>query len=112
MSRLIALGLAALFVFSVSAKAGGLDSKKAMYVGGTVTSIKERSEGTSSTNDEKVFVFTYKDGNKEAKLTVPYDRVNDLEYAQKAGRRVEWAIAFTPCALLSKKRNHFRTTGS
>lgn len=51
-----------------------MDSKRAMYVGGTVMSIKERTEGSSSTNDEKVFIFDYKAG----KLTIPYDRVNDL----------------------------------
>lgn len=61
MKRLIAATLAALFVLSVPAEAR-LDSKKAMYVGGTVTSIKEQTEGLPSTNDEKVFVFTYKDG--------------------------------------------------
>lgn len=52
-----------LFLLASTAEAGGLDSKKAMNVGGTVASVKERTEGTPSTTDEKVFVFTYKDGN-------------------------------------------------
>jgi len=60
---------------------GGSDTS---YIGGTINTIKEGTEGTSSAKDEKVFVFDYKTG----KLTIPYDRVNDLEYGQKAGRRL------------------------
>ena len=92
MRRFTAASLAIIFMLASLAGAGGLDSKKAMYVGGTVASVKERSEGIPSTTDEKVFVFTFKDGNKESKLTVPYDRINDLEYGQKAGRRLGLAL--------------------
>jgi hypothetical protein len=106
MRRLIAATLVAMLVLCTVAEAG-LDSKKTMYVGGTVTNIKERTEGTSSTNDEKVFMFTYKGGD----LKIPYDRVNDLEYGQKAGRRIGLAIAISPWLLLSKKRKHFLTVG-
>jgi hypothetical protein len=85
----------------------GLGNKKTMYVGGTVTAIKEGDEGTSSTRDEKVFEFDYKDG----KLTIPYDRINDLEYGQKAGRRLGLAIVVNPLLFFSKKRKHFLTVG-
>jgi hypothetical protein len=85
----------------------GLGNKKTMYVGGTVTAIKEGDEGTSSTQSEKVFEFDYKDG----KLTIPYGRINDLEYGQKAGRRIGLAIAVSPLLLFSKKRKHFLTIG-
>jgi len=85
----------------------GLGSDKTMYVGGTVPSLKEGVQGKSSTGDDKVFSFTYKGGI----LKVPYDRVNDLEYGQKAGRRLGVAIAVTPLALFSKKRKHFLTLG-
>jgi len=78
-----------------------------MYVGGTVTSIKQGTEGTSSTDDEKRFEFDYKDG----KLTIPYDRINDLEYGQKAGRRVGLAVGVSVLFLFSKKRRHFLTVG-
>jgi hypothetical protein len=100
MRRLIAATLVVLFVLSVTAEAR-LDSKKIMYVGGTVTAIKEQTEGLPSTNDEKVFVFTYKEG----KLTVPYDRIDDLEYGQKAGRRLGLALTISPWLLFSKKRS-------
>ena len=84
---------------------GGLGSKNAMYIGGTVTGLKEETEGKSSTADEKTFVFDYKKG----KLAIPYDRVDSLEYGQKAGRRLGLAIAVSPLALFSKKRRHFLT---
>lgn len=85
----------------------GLGSDKAMYVGGTVNSIKEGSEGTASAKDENTFVFQYQGG----KLEIPYDRIDDLEYGQKAGRRLGVAIAVTWVALFSKKRRHFLTIG-
>jgi hypothetical protein len=85
----------------------GLDSKKAMYVGGTVASVKEGTEGTISEKNEDHWVFHYSNGNFE----VPYDHVNDLEYGQKAGRRLGVAIAVTWMALFSKKRRHFLTIG-
>lgn len=85
----------------------GLDSHKAMYVGGTVATIKAGTQGTPSTADEKVFVFDYQGG----KLTVPYERINDLEYGQKAGRRLGLALTVSPWLLLSHKRKHYLTIG-
>jgi hypothetical protein len=58
-----------------------------------------------STKDEKQLIFQY----KKEQFTIPYDRVDSLEYGQKAGRRVGLAIAVTPIALLSKKRRHYLT---
>ena len=85
----------------------GLDSRKAMYVGGTVASMKEGTEGTVSEKNEDHWSFQYSGGN----FQVPYDHVNDLEYGQKAGRRLGVAIAITWMALFSKKRKHFLTVG-
>jgi len=111
MNRVVAVSVAALLFLASATEAGGLDSKKALYVGGTVPGLKERTEGISSTSDEKVFVFTYKNGEKEEKLIVLYARINDLEYGQKAGRRIGLAVAVSPWLLLSKKRQHFLTIG-
>src|SRR5262245_37487536 len=83
----------------------GMGSKSTMYVGGTLSSIQQETEGKSSPGDEKVWVFEYKKG----RLVIPYDRMNALEYGQKAGRRLGVAIAVSPIALLSKKRKHFLT---
>jgi hypothetical protein len=43
--------------------------------------------------------------------TSRYDQVNDLEYGQKAGRRIGLAIVVNPLLLFSKKRKHFLTIG-
>jgi len=100
-----ATAVSLLFALIAAPLLAGVGSHDAMYVGGTVTSIKAGTEGKVSTDDEKVYVFTYKDG----KFSIPYDRVEALEYGQKAGRRVGLAIAISPWLLLSKKRKHFLT---
>lgn len=104
--KVIAAVLICAFGFESLAWAG-LGSDKAMYVGGTVSSLKEGTEGKASAKDETNFVFVYEGG----KLEVPYDKIDDLEYGQKAGRRLGLAIAVTWMALFSKKRKHFLTVG-
>ncbi len=106
MKRSIAAVLVCLLALDFVAFAG-LGGDKTAYIGGTENQIKEGTEGMSSAKDDKKFVFEYKDGN----LAIPYDQVNDLEYGQKAGRRVGLAIAVSPWLLLSKKRKHFLTVG-
>ena len=83
----------------------GVGSKNAQYVGGTITTVKEGAEGKVSAADEKNFVFSY----KSTSVLIPYDRINSLEYGQKAGRRIGVAIIVSPIALLSKKRKHYLT---
>ncbi|MGA9772261.1 MAG: hypothetical protein WBV94_24730 [Blastocatellia bacterium] len=104
MKRITSLSLVLICILSVTASAG-LGSKKTAYIGGTITSIKEGTEGVSSTTDEKAWTFDYKNG----KLSIPYDKVTELEYGQKAGRRVAMAILISPIALFSKKRKHYLT---
>jgi len=106
MRRLIAAVLVCLFALDPGAFAG-LGSDKAAYVGGTENQIKDGAEGESSAKDEKNFIFEYKGG----KLAIPYDQVNDLEYGQKAGRRLGLALTISPWLLFSKKRKHFLTMG-
>ncbi len=77
-----------------------------MYVGGTVTAVKENTEGKLGAA-ENTLVFQYKSG----KITIPYEQVNSLEYGQKAGRRLGLAVAISPLFLLSKKRKHYLTIG-
>jgi len=106
MKRSIALLLVCIFAFEFAAF-GGLGSDKTAYIGGTENQIKDGTEGTSSARDEKVFIFEFKGG----KLEIPYDQVDDLEYGQKAGRRLGLALAISPWLLLSHKRKHFLTVG-
>ncbi len=106
MKRVIALTLLCVFALQAMSFAGLGDDKTA-YIGGTENQIKENTEGTSSAKDEKSFIFQYKAGQ----LSIPYDQVNDLEYGQKAGRRLGLALTVSPWLLLSKKRKHFLTVG-
>jgi len=93
-----------LFIFCCTVAWAGIGSHDAIYVGGTVNTVQEKTEGKTSMTDD-AFVFEYKNG----KLTIPFQEVNALEYGQKAGRRVGMAVAISPLFLLSKKRHHFLT---
>jgi len=92
---------ALLAVATVSAVGGD----KAQYVGGTVPNVKEKAEGTLSTQDGEQAVFSAKGGT----FVIPYRSIESLEYGQKAGRRVAVAVLVSPLALFSKKRNHYLT---
>jgi hypothetical protein len=101
----------------------GLDGKKAAYQGGTTKDkdfpgAKEAVEGNLNTSDEKVLKFEYKLNKTDRVYSIPYKQVIDIEYGQKAGRRVGAAIAtavlLSPVGLFllfSKKRKHFVTIG-
>ena len=110
MRKRISLFVVFLLAFEAFAWAG-LGGDKTMYIGGTINKIKEGTEGKSSARDEKVFVFEYNDGKTPSRLEIPYDKVDSLEYGQKAGRRVGVAVVVNPLFILSKKRRHFLTIG-
>ena len=95
--------LAVLFVVAV-APVLAIDGDKAMYIGGTVE-IKEKMEGKFDVSNENTFTFAY----KRLTWTLPYDQIVELEYGQKAGRRVAVGVLISPFALFSKKRNHYLT---
>jgi hypothetical protein len=85
-----------------------VDGREAMYVGGTLSGLKEKTEGPFSTRSDTYITFTSKkrDGGK---VEIPYAAITSLEYGQKAGRRVAVAVLVSPLALFSKKRNHYLT---
>lgn len=107
--------VATLMLLALCAEAAfaGLSSDKTKYIGGTVSALKEGAEGKSSAKDEKVFAFvTDKESDKEiTKVEIPYDKIDSLEYGQKAGRRVGVAFVVNPIFIFSKKRRHFLTVG-
>lgn len=74
-----------------------------MYVGGTIASVPEKTEGRLDTTGEEAAAFSSKKGS----FSIPYQKITSLEYGQKAGRRVGVALAVSPVALLSKKRKHY-----
>lgn len=83
-----------------------VDGDKAMYVGGTIASLAEKAEGTFNTQTGQAVTFG---AGKKGTVTIPFSAVTELEYGQKAGRRVAVAVMISPLALFSKKRNHFLT---
>jgi hypothetical protein len=99
-----------------------IDSKNAAYFGGTITTFntaKDPVEGKLDTTNPDALIFTANDKPFSGKMfSIPYAKVLDLEYGQKAGRRVGTAVATTvllgPIGLLSlfsKKRKHYLTIG-
>lgn len=81
--------------------------EEVMYVGGTIPSLPEATEGSMNIKDPERLVFSSDKGGFE----IPYASIKTLEYGQKAGRRVGVAIVITVWALFSKKRKHFLTIG-
>ena len=104
MKRLIA---AALLISFASVSILAVDGKKAMYVGGTRTDIKEAAEGRLDVSSETEMAFT--PDKTKVRHTLVYSGVTELEYGQKAGRRVAVALLVSPFALFSKKRKHYLT---
>lgn len=74
-----------------------------MYVGGTFSTVPEKTEGKIDLSRSDQAVFT----SKQHSILVPYSGISSIEYGQKAGRRLGVAIAVSPVALLSKKRRHY-----
>lgn len=99
-----------------------LGSRDAAYFGGTISvfgSPKKPVEGRLDTSNEQHLVFGALEKEFAGKsFSIPYENIVDLEYGQKASRRVGAATATTvllgPIGLLtlfSKKRKHFLTIG-
>lgn len=105
-TRLIASAL--LVAFVAQATLFAVDGKKAEYIGGTVAGMPEKTEGRLDTTHETLLTFT-PDKKDRAPLAIPYASIKEIEYGQKAGRRVGVAILVSPLALFSKKRKHFLT---
>ena len=105
MKKLLAALLAFPLVTTYPALAG-LGSHSAMYVGGTVSDLADKTEGHFSTGGDSA---TFKGG--KGSLTIPYSSIDSLEYGEKAGRRIGLAVAVSPLFLLSKKRRHYLTIG-
>lgn len=101
----------------------GLGSNKAAYQGGTTKDqdfpgAKKAVEGYLNTGDQNDLRFEYSMNRQRKVYSIPYKQFIDIEYGQKAGRRVGAAIAtavlLTPVGLFmlfSKKRKHFVTIG-
>ena len=98
----------ALFVLASVPLLAGIDGKKAMYVGGTVAGLAEKMEGRFNLLGDTEMTFT-PDKKGASPASIAYASIAELEYGQKAGRRVGVAVMVSPLALFSKKRNHYLT---
>lgn len=117
--RALALTLCLILAFVPSAYA--LGGKKAAYIGGTATDFtgaKKNVEGTLNLDNEKELRFDHKFVKGGGTYTIPYDKIIDIEYGHKTGRRVGAAVAtallISPVGLFllfSKKRKHYVTIG-
>jgi len=117
--RLTASVLLALFASSITLSA--VDGDKAAYIGGThpaYVGAKDEIEGELNTQLETALVLSPKAKSLRGNnLNIPFDKVIDLEYGQKAGRRVGLALGLAVVnpialgALFSKKRKHYLTIG-
>jgi hypothetical protein len=99
--------LAIFFMAFCTVLAASSNGGHAEYVGGTISQIPEGCSGTVTAGDQQYFVFA----SKGARWRVPYDKINLIEYGQKADRRYVAAVLFSPLFLLAKKKTHFLTVG-
>jgi hypothetical protein len=98
-----------------------VDGNKAAYFGGTHAPYADADdpvEGPLNTKLEHALVLSPEDKTfKGQDLTIPYSKIIDLEYGQKAGRRVGLAVGLAVInpiglvGLFSKKRRHYLTVG-
>ena len=105
MRRVVAI--AVLLTLIVPSAVLAVGKEKVMYVGGTITSVPEKTEGRLVTGDEAKMLFVSEKGGST--IEIPYKEVQEIEYGQKAGRRVMTAILLSPLALFSKRRRHYMT---
>src|SRR5436190_12950670 len=96
----------ALVVGSAVAAAGELGGR-AQIVGGTITGVAASATGKVRTTDADAFVFV----TSSTTLSIPYSKINLIEYGQDVSRRVTLAWAVSPIFLLSKSHKHFITLG-
>jgi hypothetical protein len=103
MKRTLSLILILSFLWTPLAEAA-VRGKAARYVGGTLSAFKEAVNGTWDMAENEVVFTAQKDGGK---VSIPYAKIETLEYGQKAGRRLGAAMTGAIFLLFSKKRKHF-----
>lgn len=109
--------------FLVPSAFAGLGGNQAAYQGGTAKDkdfpgAKKEVEGYLDSSSESDLRFECKLNKRNMVYSIPYKQFLDIEYGQKAGRRVGASIAtavlISPVGLFmlfSKKRKHFITIG-
>lgn len=91
-----------LLALAIAASATAVSKGKAIYIGGTVAGIKEKSENPINLKDDTVLQYS-------GGLTIPWASVQEVEYGQKVGHRIGQAILLSPLVLFKKSRHHYVT---
>lgn len=106
MKRIAVTAVAALAITLATPEARALGQGKAVYMGGTLTAIPDRTEGLIDLKNEAALMFT---PPRNARVEIPWASISEMEYGQKAGRRVVQAVFLTPFSLFAKNRKHYVT---
>jgi hypothetical protein len=101
------LGLVLLLFSVMSVQGAERSGSRAEYIGGTRPDLPANNSGEIEVSDRVYFVFTA----KHARVRIPFERINLLEYGQKVDRRYLAAVIVSPLFMLAKKREHFLTVG-
>src|SRR4051794_2482868 len=101
------LRLPCLFLLAALSACAASSGGPARCMGGTVTAAPAGASGKIFTDVPEAFVFTTGSGT----VRIPYDKLNNIEYGQDAGRRVLLAWVASPMFLLLKARAHYITLG-
>lgn len=118
--KLLAFLLLGCVFFSHQTVLAGLGSRKVAYREGTIPGLYNGPNGPvegTLRDTETDLVFTPDDKKKADKVfRIPYKSITEIEYGQKAGRRLGAAVAtavlINPAGLFllfRKKRKHFMT---
>jgi hypothetical protein len=99
--------LTAVLVVALAVPAFAVDKGKATYLGGTMQ-LKAKTELTANTQLTDTVVLTPKP-KEGSPIIIPWASIEEVEYGQKAGRRVKTAIFLSPLALFGKSRKHYVT---
>jgi len=87
--------------------AAGEPGFPAHFVGGTIPGVSTNSRARLDLNGTDALLFRCHGQT----VSIPYQKVNTLEYGQNVSRRYAEAILISPILLLSKSRKHYVTIG-
>ncbi len=104
MKRILSLTLIFSVLWTPLSAVAAVRGKAARYVGGTLAVFKEAVNGKWDMAESEVVFAAEKGGGI---VSIPYAKIETIEYGQKAGRRVGAALMVSPLFLFSKKRKHF-----
>jgi hypothetical protein len=85
----------------------GDTGSRVLYVGGTVTGLRGKSDARIDMLRDDALMFK----SHTTSLLVAYRDVNTLEYGLRVNRRYVEAALISPFFLVAKKKTHFLTIG-